>query len=142
MKFHKVIPYKLKRLIPMAMIAGMPLLTSTSCEKDPIPTRDVEYTFDTNTADEKFLNLQPFRDLANDKTIRYIYLVPTGTWGGLMDKNITIFRQNALQPAIEISPKIKGKGDFNFHLGEASKVPADSLWYVQQGWTINKKYQK
>ena len=127
----------------MALIAGMPLLTSTSCEKkEPIPTRDVEYTFDSNSADERLLNLQPLRDLANDKTIRYIYLVPTGYWNNMKDKNITIFRQNALQPAIEISPKIKGKGDFDFHLGSASKVPADSLWYVQQGWTINKKYQK
>ena len=92
--------------------------------------------------EEKIFNLQPLRDMANDKTIRYIYLVPTNTWGGMKDKNITALRKNVLQPAIEISPKIKGKGDFNFHLGSASKVPADSLWYVQRGWTINKKYQK
>ena len=39
MKFHKIIPYKIKRLIPMAMIAGMPLIP-TSCIKnnpDDIP---------------------------------------------------------------------------------------------------------
>lgn len=34
MKFHTVIPYKLKRLIPMAMIAGMPVFAA-SCDKEP-----------------------------------------------------------------------------------------------------------
>lgn len=38
MKFHKVIPYKLKRLIPMAMIAGATMAPSScSKEKEPEP---------------------------------------------------------------------------------------------------------
>ena len=34
------------------------------------------------------------------------------------------------------------RGDFNFKLGEASKVPEDSLWYVKHGWTINEYYNR
>ena len=41
-----------------------------------------------------------------------------------------------------MSPKMRGRGDFDFKLGEASKVPDDSLWFIKQGWTINKAYQK
>ena len=38
MKFHRVIPYKLKRLIPMAMIAGATIAPSScSKEKEPEP---------------------------------------------------------------------------------------------------------
>lgn len=50
-------------------------------------------------------------------------------------------RTRFFQPRIELSTKIHGRGDFNFKVGEASKVPSDSLWFVQHGWTINKYLQ-
>lgn len=141
--FQKIVPYKLKRLIPMAMIAGMPFIPMSCCKNrtDPEPTRDMEIEFDRECA-EKILTFETLQNYANDKTIKTIYLVPTKHWNGLAAHNITYFRNNFLQPRLNISPKIRGRGDFDFALGEASKVPNDSLWFVQQGWTINKKYQK
>ena len=35
MNFYKVIPYKIKRLVPMAMIAGMPFVPISCCKEDP-----------------------------------------------------------------------------------------------------------
>jgi len=127
----------------MAMIAAAPILP-TSCngiEPEPEPTRDIEIVFDDDTAG-KILTFETLQNCANDKTVKTIYLVPTGHWDGNVAYNITYARNNFLQPRLDISPKIRGRGDFDFRLGEASKVPDDSLWYVQQGWTINKKYQR
>ncbi len=145
MKFHKVIPYKIRRAISMAAIIGAPILPiAASCneiEPEPTPTRDVEIKFNNENAD-KVLTFDVLRNYANDATIRTIYLVPIEHWDGMVAGNITFMRKNFLQPRLNISPKIRGRGDFDFVLGEASKVPTDSLWFVQQGWTINKKYQR
>ena len=140
MKFTKVIPYKIKRIIPMAMIAGLPFV-STGCGKVEMEKHDVVIEFDQEYV-EKILTFETLQNYANDETVKTIYLVPTKHWNGNMAHNITYFRNNFLEPRLNISPKIRGRGDFDFALGEASKVPTDSLWYVQQGWTINKKYQR
>ena len=90
-----------------------------------------------------FVRISDFvQNYAKDETIKAIYLVPTGHWGGCTAYNITYARNNFLQPRLNISPKIRGRGDFDFKLGEASKVPDDSLWFVKNGWTINKNYQR
>ena len=140
--FQKIVPYKLKRLIPMAMIAGMPLIPMSCCKNrtDPEPTHDVEIEFDFNNFTEK-LTMETLQNLSKDRSIRYIYLTATDHWNSIGAKNIPIYREHFFQPRIELSPKIRGRGDFDFKLGEASKVPNDSLWFIQQGWTINKKYQ-
>lgn len=78
---------------------------------------------------------------AKNPTIRTIYIVPAGEWYVCAAHNITYLRNNFLQPRLNVSPKIRGKGDFDFEVGEASKVPEDSLWYVANGWTINKALQ-
>jgi len=141
MKFHKTIAYKLRHLIPMAAIAGA---TLTSCggnggngEKiEPEkPTKEIEIKFNSVNLDN-VLNIETLKNYANDKTIKTIYLVPTEHWNALMARNITLMRNNVLQPRLNISPKIKGKGNFDFMLGEASKVQQDSLWFVKNGWTI------
>ena len=75
---------------------------------------------------------------SKDKNIKTIYLVPEGDWSNLTAQNITALRNHALRYAKTNSPKVRGKGDFDFGLGEASKVPEDSLWYIRNGWTINK----
>ena len=141
MKFKNIIPNNLKRLVPIAMLVGAPML-HTGCAKvepEPQPTHDVEIEFDNRTAD-KILTFELLQNYANDKTIKTIYLVPVKHWNGNAAHNITYMRNNFLEPRLNISPKIRGRGDFDFKLGEASKVPEDSLWYIQHGWTINKNY--
>ena len=145
MKFHKVIPYKIRRAISMAAIIGAPILPiAASCneiEPEPTPTRDVEIKFNNENAD-KVLTFEALQNYANDETIKNIYLVPIEHWDGNMAGNITFMRNNSLQPRLNISPKIRGRGDFDFYWGEASKVPNDSLWFVKNGWTINKYHQR
>ena len=108
-------------------------------EKEPKPTKDVEVEFDIGNFDEK-LDMKNVQQLLQDKTIRYIYLIPTDHWNGWTASSISFLRKAGLQPCLELSPKVCGRGNFDFKLGEASKVPEDSLWYVEHGWTINKAY--
>ena len=148
MKLNKVLPYKLARVLPILGIAGASLFAG--CSKEDEPTRDVEVTF---TQDDGWDIIQQnpdgtrqvsqlIKDYAARPDIRTIYLVPLDNWKNLGSNAITGLRKNALEYAINYSPKVRGRGDFNFWPGAASLVPEDSLWYVQNGWTINRHFQK
>ena len=153
MKIKKIMPYNIRKILPMIGIAGASLMMG-GCQKEQ-PTRDVELRFSTSDysniilkhPDEtsyslsrevsdiiKYLDAQP--------NIRTIYLVPKDNWSTLKATNISSLRDKVLSYAIDYSPKVRGRGDFNFKLGEASKVPEDSLWYVKHGWTINEYYNR
>lgn len=45
--------------------------------------------------------------------------------------------KNILQDRMSYSNKTHGKGDMKFCRGQAAALPADSLWYIANGWTIN-----
>ncbi|MBO4626026.1 MAG: hypothetical protein J5679_01980 [Alphaproteobacteria bacterium] len=100
--------------------------------------RDIEIKFNRDNHIPAITNYIPY--FTNDSTVRAIYLVPEGHWTDFNHYTIPSFR-TFLQQQVELSPKIHGRGDFDFKLGEASKVPQDSIWITQQGWTINKAYQ-
>lgn len=139
MKFNKIIPYKLRRVLSLAAIAGAPLLPASCCkvEQEQQPTHDVVVEFDIGNFDKK-LDVKNIQNLLQDKNTRYIYLSATNHWKGWGASSISALRRAALQPCIELSPKVRGCGNFDFDLGEASKIPTDSLWIVKNGWTINK----
>lgn len=152
MTLHDRFFYNIRHVIPIIGLAGTTMFTS--CAKTetreepptiqpeiPIVQRDSIFTFSFQNA-EKALNMDTLKKYANDKTIGTIYLVPTGHWNVLGTTNIKFMRDNFLQPRIELSKKMRGRGDFDFQLGAASMAPADSLWYVENGWTINKNYQR
>lgn len=136
MKIQKTIPYYLKRALPILGFAGATL--TTSCEKEPDPMYDVELTFSI----DKTIEMSEIERYAQDPSVRTIYLVPIDDWQRAKYGNINFMRKNFLQPRLDISPKVWGRGNFNFIPGEASVVPGDSLWYIQHGWTINKHIQK
>ena len=148
MKLNKVLPYKLARVLPILGIAGASLFAG--CSKEDEPTRDVEVTFTQHdlwdviqiTPDGTFEVSQLIKDYAAQPDIRTIYLVPLDNWKNLGSNGVTAIREKVLEHAINYSPKVRGRGDFNFWPGAASLVPEDSLWYVQNGWTINRHYQK
>lgn len=121
----------LKRALPVLGFAGATLFTS--CEKDE-PMHDVELTFSI----DKTIEMSEIERYAKDPSVRTIYLVPIDDWQRAKHGNINFARHNFLQPLLDISPKVCGRGDFNFTPGEASVIPGDSLWYIQHGWTINK----
>ena len=153
MKIKKTVPYNIRKILPMIGIAGASMMMG-GCQKEQ-PTRDVELRFSTSDysniilkhPDEtsyslsrevsdiiKYLDAQP--------DIRTIYLVPYDDWKLYQSQAITGIRDNILSYATDYSPKVRGRGDFNFKLGEASKVPDDSLWFVKHGWTINEFYNR
>ena len=140
MKYINVLPYKLKRALSMATIAGATLLP-TSCKKDEpaVEQHDVVVEFAFRDID-KTLDMNTLQKLVQDKTVRYVYLSACDHWNNFNDTEaISRLRTRVLQPRIEMSPKMRGRGNFDFKLGEASKVPSDSLWFVKNGWTINKR---
>lgn len=155
MRFLKKIPYKLKTALPALALAGSAMMTA-SCEKeepDLGPTTDVEYKFSSADMDLLFTNYEhselnsTLKYYINHPDIRTIYLTPAihdVEWKSMKADKISIFKKYYMEPIINYSQKIRGKGDFNFKPGEASKVPNDSLWFIQNGWTINKalQYQK
>ncbi len=151
MRFLKKIPYKLKTALPALALAGGAMMAS--CEKeepDLGPTTDVEYKFSSRDMYLLFTNEEhselnsTLKYYINHPAVRTIYLTPAindSYWEIMPSYEISIFRKYYMEPIINYSPKIRGKGDFDFKPGEASKVPNDSLWFVQNGWTINKALQ-
>ncbi|MCH5335144.1 MAG: hypothetical protein J1D86_05000 [Alistipes sp.] len=126
----------MKKLLFISLFAA---LLAAGCSKEE-PTKDVEIVF--NQDELKLVKKDAIQEILNSKganNIRNIYLIPEeGTWSNV--SNVQAMRNNVLQPSLELSPKVRGKGDFNFMVGRASKVPEDSLWFVQHGWTINKRF--
>ena len=154
MKIKKIMPYNIRKILPMIGIAGASLMMG-GCQKEEQPTYDVELTFSRTESsnvilihsDETPLHLSRevsdiIKYLDAQPNIRTIYLVPSDDWRTYNATGITAMRNNRLSYAIDYSSKVRGKGDFNFELGEASKVPEDSLWYVKHGWTINEYYNR
>ena len=150
MKIYRKLIYNIKRLVPMAGIAGATMLPM-SCSEDtikediipepPVVKHNVEIVFSQTDFVQKF-SVDTLQKYIDDKTVDTIYLVAIEHWNGCTAGNISNFRNRLFQPRMELSPRLRGRGDFDFHLGEASKVPNDSLWYTQQGWTINKDHQR
>ena len=137
----------------MIGIAGASLMMG-GCQKEK-PPRDIELTFTKDDVSNVVLihtkeietvisrevsDIIKYLDAKPD--IRTIYLIPYYDWKNVSAQDITDLRNNVLSYAIDYSPKVRGRGDFNFRLGQASNVPEDSLWYVKHGWTINEYYNR
>jgi hypothetical protein len=116
----------LKALLFIAPIAGF-----TACEKPPVDPvqHDTEYKFGVMNAQSVFesQNLKLSTDSAQ---VRNVYLVPDGDW---KNGNIHNMIHQGLVPTFGISPKVKGKGNFE-HLGVNE---SDSLLLVSMGYTVN-----
>ena len=71
-----------------------------------------------------------------------IFMIPQGTFFAPEDYNTYLYfrlaRDNLLEKRIDLSPRIRGKGDFITNLGYPSASKDDSLWMVENGWTVNK----
>ena len=136
----------MKKIIYLGMVAATMFCGCRKhepVEPEPIvipPNGEIEIVF--NQDQLKPVTTEAIQEILNSKdaaTIRTIYLVPEeGTWSNF--STVSLLRTRVLEPTLKLSPKVKGKGDFNFKPGWASKVPEDSLWYVQHGWTINKRF--
>ena len=128
----------MKKTIYLLVLAVAAIFSLPSCDKEPKeePYREPyekELFFDQRNQD----SIEPLvlKYFAKDKACTHIYMHVTD------DNNFTsatpsVVRSN-LQERINISSKISGRGDFRFSVGIAKE---DSIWFVQNGWTVNKRY--
>ena len=148
MRLKKALPYNIKKALPVLGLAGASLFMA-GCNKDDepvVPTMDLVVEIDQLNSGILFYDdendvrhpSKMIQEYVADPKVRTIYLVPNDNWYNFIASSITGLRKYTLEFLLNYSDKIKGVGDFNFALGEASKVPEDSLWYVSKGWTINK----
>ena len=68
-----------------------------------------------------------------------IYIMPGETFYDERTPEYPTLVRELLQDRMSYSNKTHGKGDMKFCRGQAAALPADSLWYIANGWTINQK---
>lgn len=138
MKYMKKLIYKLAKPVTMLAIAGASLFAACSKDDDDHGS-DYEIHFNTlHSSSLDSLNVDTIRRVLANPNVKKLYLVPTHEWGRAPTQGIHNMRVLWLEPAINVDPKrVSGRGDFDFTPGVIDQT--DSLWYVQHGWTINKK---
>ena len=133
----RVVPFKLRRGLAALGVAGAMAGACKKEEPTKEPTLVLEIKFDKYS--EEKLAPEVITDMINkhgEKNIKNIYLVPENSWTNFSSNNISAWRKYTLEPALNVSPKVCGKGEFEFRAGVPSQVPQDSLWIVQHGWKI------
>ena len=117
-------------------------LLAVACEKEssePVYRAPYEKELRFNHYDTDSIEMPIVQKFARDTACKHIYLTLTddNNFTNQNENNITGVR-NYLDKRIQLAPeKISGRGDFYFSKGDASV--ADSLWFVEQGWTVNQR---
>lgn len=120
----------------------------SSCEKLPpieLPKATAEYDMwtwypiETMWENNVTYYFQGIYDMMGADYIDSIYINSheSDTWARYSTADINYLRAQCLEPMFTQSPKLRGRGDLGFNPGTAAKE--DSLWFVQNGWTINQK---
>ncbi|MCQ2599312.1 MAG: hypothetical protein MJ187_02945, partial [Alphaproteobacteria bacterium] len=156
----KVLPYKMRNAA-MALAATVAGMTTTSCEKedDILPEQPKIqkhneylnlYLLENNPGSVEYPNdIQKIRDkeyianlLKRDDVDTVFFRARGEDWYTQGAITVVMF-SNGLQRFSEQDPsRIRGTGNMNFKLGEASKVPTDSAWLANFGFSINKNVSK
>ena len=142
MRFTKKFPINLSpKYLAMLMLGGASLFAS--CDKEDEPARDIELPFYENPTSYDYDPIEPsnLKQYIADPTIRNIYMKVTdqNDYSHLAAPNLRTLH-GYLEDRINVCPqKIRGRGNFKFPVGNIEK--SDSLWFVQNGWTINQHLQ-
>lgn len=136
------------------LLAGVLLFSATSCHKDPVePTpqpdnkkHNVEIKINGNagggndtTGFVYQLREELLAQYQGNPKVDTVLIIPYGDWSWLRGPNQN-FVINSMKYIRSNYPKTWGRGDFNFYPGDLSVE--DSLWFVGNGWTINKDLQR
>ncbi|MDE5609299.1 MAG: hypothetical protein K2I66_02810 [Bacteroidales bacterium] len=130
-----------KRAVPALALAG---LAMTACDKEPVEKAPVyrapyekELRFSNTNADS--IEMPIVQKFARDTACKHIYLTVTNDNNFThLDADYINALRNVLDERIQLAPnKTSGRGNFYFRRGVAR--PADSIWFVQNGWTINQR---
>lgn len=143
MKLKQILPYNIRRMIPMLGLGALSIMPMASCSDDDEP-HDIELTFMYGVlpngkwgGDYSAVMIDKIRAHLQDPSIRNIYMkVSEKNDYTNFTKNDISFTKWDLEQAINLAPdRIFGRGDFHFVPGVAD--PADSIWFVTHGWTVN-----
>lgn len=144
MKLKKILPYNIRRMIPMLGLGALSMMPMASCSDDDEP-HDIELTFMNGVlpngnwgSDYSAVQIDKIRKHLSDPHIRNIYLKVSekNDFTDWKTKNDINFIKWDLEQVINLAPdRIFGRGDFHFVSGVAD--PADSIWFVTHGWTVN-----
>ena len=151
MYFAKKFKYNLKCALPAVMLAGASLMFP-SCSKDEpapitipiVPTKDVslEWTVIGNgiyvSGIRQTNKIKTIADSASTRAI-YLDLLDNNDFSSLTVEDNTAVRE-FLQQRLNVSPKVHGRGNLN-NVQPGTMLREDSLWFVNNGWTINQKEQ-
>ena len=120
------------------------LLLAVGCEKEPAEKAPVyrapyekELRFSDTNADS--IEMPIVQKFARDTACKHIYLTVTddNNFTNMKADDINTIR-NILDERIQLAPnKTSGRGNFRFMRGVIRLE--DSVWYVQNGWTINQR---
>ena len=143
MKFNQTVKYNLKRVLPILGIAGATLLPA--CREHQNEPEPQKHSVDLKWFQDYYEEITPENIQKNldDPTVDTVYLalVNGGDFTNWDEGSVELMRENFLGPRIEMGKgRVRGKGNFVFYPGVA--LPADSLWLVQQGWTVNQQNQR
>ena len=108
--------------------------TQTTPEK-PIEHKNVKLFF--SGTDIESISPDTIKKYDAMSHIDTIFLVPGGTFYDKRTPEYPTIVRKILQDRMSYSNKTHGKGDMSFCRGQAAALPADSLWYIANGWTIN-----
>ena len=158
----KKIPYSLKRIVPMAMLAGATVFGG-GCKPQNEPDDPLDKTPNTPTETpvetvvkvnkELYFSQYDVIQISFDTLNKYlamdnidtIFMIPQGVFvasNALGYHYFELARSNVLEPRTNLSPRIRGKGSFNTYIGHPTQALQDSLWFVSKGWTVNKFYTR
>lgn len=130
-----------KRAVPALALAGMAM---TACDKEPVEKAPVyrapyEKELRFNNVNSDSIEMPIVQKFARDTACKHIYLTVTddNNYTNLNANYINDVR-NILDERIQLAPnKTSGRGNFRFMRGVIRLE--DSVWYVQNGWTINQR---
>ena len=130
-----------KRAVPALALAGMAM---TACDKEPVEKAPVyrapyEKELRFNNVNSDSIKMPIVQKFARDTACKHIYLTVTddNNYRNIDADDINTLR-NILNDRIQLAPdKTSGRGNFRFMRGVIRLE--DSVWYVQNGWTINQR---
>ena len=131
------------RIFCLSILLTSVILISQSCEKekDRTPIYRAPYEKELPFDDMNIDSIEPaiIQKFVRDTACKHIYLkvVDDNDFTGGGTAAIGTLR-NILQQRIDLGNNISGRGDFLFRPNTASIE--DSIWFVQNGWTILKNY--
>lgn len=135
-----------RRAIPALALAATAGVMLPSCEKEPIEKKliyrapyEKELFFQRGKMDS--ISVENVQKYSRDTACKHIYMVveESNDYTPYETDNINGLRRT-LQQRIDLGYNISGRGDFRFCPGLVDVN--DSLWFVQNGWTVNRCWQR